>query len=206
MELACYVFHRWIRTSRMSSYWIERHLLQALTRQIQRNTWMKKCSWKNLFLTVHVLFEVISLDQGHTSGYVPLGLLDACWCLSDNSRQLHSCMQAVRNNVCNESSKMRGQWTNLMKCLAENLIIHSKKSGISSLKICRSHKLRGILKDDGYALQSFDKKMFAQTPKGSKTATIYGDFSFKQKSIPHEHTHIYTEIFHEQGVEPIKRF
>ena len=38
----------------------------------------EKMLLKNLFLTLHVLFEVMSLDQGHTSGYVPLGLLDAC--------------------------------------------------------------------------------------------------------------------------------
>ncbi len=38
----------------------------------------EKMLLKNLYRTLHVLFEVISLDQGHTSGYVPSGLLDAC--------------------------------------------------------------------------------------------------------------------------------
>ncbi len=111
-------------------------------------------------------------------------------------------VDSCKSAICCINLKMESIFFHLMKSFAQINIIHSQKSGISSFKICRCHKLRRVLKHRRHALQSFSKEMFTQAPKSSKAATINSNFSFKQKSIPHKHAHVNSKVFDKQGVEP----
>ena len=140
---------------------------------------MLRCNATTMFSSFHyrneILFRGTQADMNHEGILLPV----------------NSCKSAI----CCINLEMKPRYNHLMKGFAQIKIIHSQKSGISGFKICRCHKFRRILKDRGHALQSLSKEMFTQAPKSSKAAAINRDFSFKQKSIPHKRTNVYTKVF-----------